>query len=228
MKQIKELMDRVVVEQNEQKKSELKALQNQINPHFLYNTLDSIVWLVENNKNEAAAKMVCALAKLFRISISKGRNIIKISDEIEHARNYLIIQSFRYQDAFDYEFIVDEKLLDKMTIKLILQPIIENSIYHGLKNKIDPGHIIIKVEQVDENIKFSVTDNGYGMRQEKIDELYQNFKNPNLIDGVGLKNIFQRLIVYYGSEAKLSIKSVLDEGTCISVIVPMATKVGDQ
>lgn len=227
MKRIKELMDKVVVEQNEQRKSELKALHNQINPHFLYNTLDSITWLIEKNKNYEASEMVVALAKFFRISIYKGLNIIPIRDEIEHARNYLLIQSFRYQDTFDYEFIVDEKLLNKQTMKLVLQPIIENSIYHGLKNQIDPGHLIIKVEQVDDNIKFSVIDNGYGMRQEKIDDLYKNLKNPNLIDGVGLKNIYQRLAIYYGIDAKLIIESELDEGTCISVIIPIVNVTGD-
>ncbi len=228
MQRIKELMDKVVLEQKEQRKSELKALQHQINPHFLYNTLDSITWLIENNKNKEASKMIVALAKLFRISILRGKNIIPVRLEIEHAQNYLLIQSNRYQDTFTYEFIVDENLLEKQTMKLILQPIIENSIYHGLKNRIDSGHLIIKVEQVENKIKFSVSDNGYGMRKEKIDELYKNLNNPNLNDGVGLKNIYQRMVIYYGSEAQLVIESNLDEGTCISIMIPMANEMGDE
>jgi two-component system, sensor histidine kinase YesM len=228
MKRIKELMDEVVVEQKEQRKSELKALQHQINPHFLYNTLDSITWMIEKNQNDDATRMIVALAKLFRISINKGKNVIPIKDEIEHARNYLLIQSYRYHDTFEYEFVVDKDLLAEDTIKLILQPIIENAIYHGLKNKIDPGKITIRVEQVDQSIKLSVQDNGYGMRQEKIDALYERLYNPNVKGGVGLKNVYQRLFLYYGEKAQLRIESELDEGTTISVIIPINYEVGEE
>lgn len=221
MSRIKELMDRIVVEQNAQRESELKALQNQINPHFLYNTLDSIVWLIENDKNKEASQMVVALAKLFRISISRGRNIITIKDELEHARSYLIIQSFRYADAFKYEFDVEEEVLEYTTMKLILQPLIENAIYHGLKNRIDEGLIKISVHREQDNIVFAVSDNGYGMKEEKIAQLYTNFYNPHLNDGVGLKNVYLRLVLYYGKEADLQITSELDEGTTIKIIIPM-------
>jgi two-component system sensor histidine kinase YesM len=221
MSRIKELMDRIVVEQNAQRESELKALQNQINPHFLYNTLDSIVWLIENDKNKEASQMVVALAKLFRISISRGRNIITIKDELEHARSYLIIQSFRYADAFKYEFDVEEEVLEYTTMKLILQPLIENAIYHGLKNRIDEGLINISVHREQDNIVFTVSDNGYGMKEEKIAQLYTNFYNPHLNDGVGLKNVYLRLVLYYGKEADLQITSELDEGTTIKIIIPM-------
>lgn len=226
MKRIKELMDKVVHEQDEQRKSELKALQHQINPHFLYNTLDSIAWLVETNKNDKASQMVLALAKLFRISISKGRNIISIQDELEHAKNYLIIQNFRYRDTFDYEFIVDKRVLKYQTLKLILQPIIENSIYHGIKNRIDRGKITITVEKVDETqIQLTVMDNGYGMRQSQIDELYHSMQHES--NSVGLKNVYQRLNLFYRSKAKVIIESELDEWTKISIIIPMVEEVGD-
>ncbi|CCV65196.1 Two-component sensor histidine kinase [Paracholeplasma brassicae] len=217
MKKIDELMTRVVVEQKEQRKSELKALQNQINPHFLYNTLDSIVWMIEKEQNEQAAELVIALAKFFRLSISKGRNIIPIKDEIDHARNYILIQNIRYQNAFTYSFSCEDDIKDHKTMKFLLQPLIENSIYHGLKNRIDQGHIEVKVYQDEEDIIFSVSDNGYGMRQERIDELYRRFKDQNLHDGVGLKNIYQRLLIYFGSKAKMIIKSELDEGTTIEI-----------
>ena len=220
MKKIKELMDKIIVEQNEQRKSELKALQHQINPHFLYNTLDSTIWLIENQKNEDASKMIVALSKFFRISISRGNNIISVSDEIEHAKNYLLIQSIRYSKSFDYEFEIEEECLKYHTMKLILQPIIENAIYHGLKNKIDKGHIKIKVFKENETLAISVSDNGYGMRQEKINELYENFKNPSLKDGVGLKNIYQRLLIYFSGNAQLLIESKLDFGTTITVMFP--------
>lgn len=221
MSRIKELMDRIVVEQNAQRESELKALQNQINPHFLYNTLDSIVWLIENDKNKEASQMVVALAKLFRISISRGRNIITIKDEIEHARSYLIIQSFRYADAFKYEFDIEEEVLEYTTMKLILQPLIENAIYHGLKNRIDEGLIKIHVYREQDNVVFAVTDNGYGMKEEKIEQLYNNFQNPHLNDGVGLKNVYLRLLLYYGKDSNLKITSELDEGTTIQITIPI-------
>lgn len=223
MRRIKELMDKVVEEQETQRKSELKALQYQINPHFLYNTLDSIVWLVDNNKNKEASEMVVALAKLFRISISRGRNIITVKDELEHARSYLLIQSIRYADAFKYEFDVDPNVVEYTTLKLILQPMIENAIYHGLKNRIDEGYIKISAKLVNTKVVFEISDNGYGMREEKIEELYENFKNPELNDGVGLKNIYLRLKIYYGDEADLQIESELDEGTTIRIIIPMKT-----
>mgnify|MGYP000850603673 FL=1 len=221
MNRIKELMDRIVVEQNAQRESELKALQNQINPHFLYNTLDSIVWLIENDKNKEASEMVVALAKLFRISISRGRNIITIKDEVEHARSYLIIQSFRYADAFKYEFDVEEEVLEYTTMKLILQPLIENAIYHGLKNRIDEGLIKVRAYREQDNVIFTVTDNGYGMKEEKIEQLYNNFQNPHLSDGVGLKNVYLRLLLYYGKAADLKIISELDEGTTIQITIPI-------
>ncbi|MDD4000795.1 MAG: histidine kinase, partial [Bacilli bacterium] len=220
MKRIKELMDKVILEQNEQRKSELKALQNQINPHFLYNTLDSIVWLIENNKNNDAATMVIALSKFFRISVSQSRNVGSVKEEIEHAKNYLLIQSVRYSNSFIYEFEVEKECLQYNTIKFILQPLIENAIYHGLKNRIDLGIIKIKVYQKEGNLIFSVSDNGLGMRQEKIDKLYENFENPDLVDGVGLKNIYQRLLLYFSGKAKLIIESELDEGTTIYLVLP--------
>ena len=223
MRRIKELMDKVVEEQETQRKSELKALQYQINPHFLCNTLDSIVWLVDNNKNKEASEMVVALAKLFRISISRGRNIITVKDELEHARSYLLIQSIRYADAFKYEFDIDPEVVEYTTLKLILQPMIENAIYHGLKNRIDEGYIKISAKLVNTKVVFEISDNGYGMRKEKIEELYENFKNPDLNDGVGLKNIYLRLKIYYGDEADLLIESELDEGTTIKIIIPMKT-----
>lgn len=223
MRKIKDLMDKVVEEQETQRKSELKALQYQINPHFLYNTLDSVVWLIDNNKNKEASEMIVALAKLFRISISRGRNIITIKDELEHARSYLLIQSIRYAGAFEYEFDIDPNVIEYTTLKLILQPMIENAIYHGLKNRIDEGHIKIVAKLVNTKVIFEIIDNGYGMRKEKIAELYENFKNPELNDGVGLKNIYLRLKIYYGDEADLQIESELDEGTTIRIIIPMKT-----
>ena len=223
MRKIGELMDRLLAEQNAQRKSELKALQNQINPHFLYNTLDSILWLVENKKNDEASEMVVALARLFRIGISADSEVIPVRDEIEHVRNYLLIQNIRYAGAFDYEFQVDESALDVLTMKLILQPVVENCIYHGLKNNIVKGSIRISVYIEGDTLVLRVSDNGYGMRQEKIDELYRSFEDGAVSNSVGLKNIYQRVMIYYGGNAGMTVESELDEGTTITIREPVVT-----
>lgn len=221
MRKIGELMDRLITEQNAQRKSELKALQNQINPHFLYNTLDSILWLVENEKNHEAEEMVVALARLFRIGISGDSEVITVRDEIEHVRNYLLIQKIRYTGSFDYEFEVDETVSDAMTLKLVLQPIVENCIYHGLKNKIDKGSIKISAFPEDGALYLRVSDNGYGMRQETIDELFRSFEDGAVSNNVGLKNIYQRVMIYYGGNAGMTIESELDEGATVTIREPL-------
>ena len=221
MMKISELMERVVHEQDAQRKSELKALQNQINPHFLYNTLDSIIWLVENNKNKDAGEMVVALARLFRLSISKDKEVIPVRDEIEHVRNYLLIQNLRYKDSFHYRFEVENEVLDLYTMKLILQPLVENCIYHGLKNRIEYGEIVISAGRDENDLVFSVSDNGYGIRQSNIDELFRSFQDGVVSDGVGLKNIYQRVMMYYGGKAQMTITSELDEGTTITIREPI-------
>jgi two-component system sensor histidine kinase YesM len=221
MHKIAELMQNVIDEQNAQRQSELRALQNQINPHFLYNTLDSIVWLIENEKNIDASNMVIALAKLFRIGISNDSDEVPLRDEIEHVRNYLLIQKIRYPDSFDYEFEIDEAALDIRTLKLILQPLVENSIYHGLKNKIDKGKIQISARIKDGYLFLSVSDNGYGMRQEKIDALLHSFAGGTVSNNVGLKNIYQRVMIYHGKNAEMRIDSELDVGTTIIIKEPL-------
>ena len=224
MRKISELMERVIDEQNAQRKSELKALQNQINPHFLYNTLDSIVWLVENGKNAEASEMVVALARFFRLSISKETETITVGEEIEHVRNYLLIQNIRYPDAFDYEINVEDRALEIHTMKLILQPIVENCLYHGLKNNIDKGLIKISARIDDGYLVLSIADNGYGMRQETIDNLYLSFEDRIASNSVGLKNIYQRVMIYFGGDAQMKIESELDEGTMITIKEPLCRK----
>ncbi len=130
---MKKLMDDIVKEQEDKRKSEMSALQSQINPHFLYNTLDSIIWIIENERYEDAIDMVTALTRLFRISLSKGKNIITVAQELQHAENYLIIQKVRYKNKFDYEIRMEPEAALCATIKLIVQPLVENSIYHGME-----------------------------------------------------------------------------------------------
>ena len=215
---IQKLMTTVREEEIDLRKTELKALQAQINPHFLYNTLDSIAWMCERGKNADAVKMVHALARLFRISISRGHELIPIEKELQHAESYLLIQKFRYKNQFTYHFTVDESCLHCLCNKITLQPIIENSITHGLDLLVDPGHIEIEVCGDGEDILFKVTDDGIGMSQEQVAELLKN--EPSDRTGIGIKNVNDRLRIYFGPQYGMSIDSVPDEGTTVTIRMP--------
>lgn len=219
--QMHTLMDNIVVEQESKRKSELNALQAQINPHFLYNTLDSIVWMIENENYEGAIIMVTALARLFRISLSKGKNIITVRDELEHARNYLTIQNIRYKNKFTYDIQVDEKTLNFASIKLIIQPLIENAIYHGMEFMGGDGEILVKTYIKDDDLYIDVIDNGLGMLQEVADALLTSeSKVEKKSSGIGLKNVHERIQLYFGKDYGLKIYSEPDEGTTISIHMP--------
>ena len=220
MKRIRDLAEKIVQEQENQRKSELKALQNQINPHFLYNTLDSIIYMIDKGENQKAEEMIVALSKFFRISISKGRTIIPLKDEIEHVRNYLLIQKIRFGEHFSYYINVDQDLYQYSCLKLILQPLVENAIEHGLNDDENDGRIDINVYQAEKNIIFEVKDNGYGISEERLKTIYQSFKDDSIHEGVGLKNVYQRVKIYYGDSADLIINSIIDEGTIIRIIIP--------
>ena len=221
MKKIRELAQEVVNEQKEQNKAELKALQNQINPHFLYNTLDSIIYLIDEKENEKAQNMIVALSRFFRISISRGKNIIPIKSELEHVRYYLQIQKMRFGEGFDYWIDASDEILSLPVIKLILQPIVENAIVHGLGEKPLPdAYIHIKGYMKDEYLVFEVEDNGYGMLPEKIEEIRKSFQDKTIHNGVGLSNVYQRIRIYYGEKADIQVKSSLDCGTDILVLIP--------
>ncbi|MCF7926192.1 MAG: sensor histidine kinase [Candidatus Izimaplasma sp.] len=219
IKEIRGLMNQLVDEQNEKRKTELIALQTQINPHFLYNTLDSIIWLSEQNDNEHVIEMVMALSRFFRISISRGKDIITIDKEIQHAKYYLKIQTIRYSNKFEYTVNVEESIKDKKVVKLILQPIIENAIHHGISTEFK-GQIDISVYKKDGFIYFEVMNNGYGLTDEQIEEIYEKIQNDNH-ESIGLKNVVQRLKLYYGERSGIHIKSVLDESTTIQIYFPL-------
>ena len=214
---IQRLMEKVRQEEITLKKTELNALQAQINPHFLYNTLDSIAWMCEEERNKEAVVMVNALAKLFRISISRGHELITIQKECEHAESYLKIQKYRYKNQFTYEFRVQESCREYLCNKITLQPIIENAIYHGLDMS-DEGKILIEVKERDDNIVLSVSDNGVGMSKEQCREiLHRDVKDKA---GIGIKNVNDRIRIYFGEQYGLSIESELDEGTCVEICIP--------
>ncbi|HHY64904.1 MAG TPA: histidine kinase, partial [Clostridiaceae bacterium] len=217
---IKMLMDQIITEQEEKRKSELKALQAQINPHFLYNTLDSIIWMNENQNYEGVTVMVSALSKLFRISLSKGQEVISIADELEHARSYLTIQKMRYKDKYDYFIDIEPGLESERTLKLILQPIVENAIYHGIGPLNEKGIIRISVKSEGDNILFQVTDNGYGIKPEILKNLLSQESTSYHSGGVGLKNVNERIKLFYGEEYGIEILSEVDVGTTVNIRIP--------
>ena len=215
---IQQLMSTVRQEEINLRKTELKALQAQINPHFLYNTLDSIAWMCERGRNADAVNMVHALARLFRISISRGHELIPIAKEIEHAESYLQIQKYRYKNQFTYEFDVDPGCLDYYCNKITLQPIIENSINHGLDLLVEEGRIQVEVLQDGDDILFRVRDNGVGMSQEQVDAILE--QDPEDRTGIGIRNVNDRLRIYFGAPYGLNITSELDVGTCVEIRMP--------
>ena len=217
-KKIQKLMATVRSEEVNLRKTELKALQAQINPHFLYNTLDSISWMCEQGKNAEAVVMVNALARLFRISISKGHELIPIRSEVQHAQSYLQIQSVRYKEQFSYHFDVQEDCTEYLCNKITLQPIIENAIYHGVNGLVDEGHIEIRVRAEGEDVLFTVEDNGVGMEPEQIEEIFR--RKPDGKSGIGIKNVNDRLKIWFGDAYGITIESVPDEGTKVTVRMP--------
>ena len=219
--QIDSLMKKIVLEQNERRKSELDALQSQINPHFLYNTLESITWMIEGERNDEAAFMITQLARLFRISLSKGRTVITVADELQHARSYMNIQKIRYKNAFSVVFDVDQEVCSCCTVKLILQPILENAINYGVSGMDDCGEIRVTGRLEDGNVILSVTDNGIGMSEEQVALILTDSSHMHKRgSGVGLVNVNNRIRLLFGGGYGLTVESEPDEGTTVSVRIP--------
>jgi len=222
---MKELMERLVEEQREKRKTELRVLQNQINPHFLYNTLDSIVWLAERGRNRDVVVTVVALARFFRIGISKGETFITVADEIAHIENYLTIQSIRYVDRFRYSIAVDPSLYREKVMKLLLQPIVENAIYHGVgEREMDgegQGDIAIRCRKEGSLMVFEVSNSGYGLTDEAVRLIYERMRSSGGVSGLGLRNVYQRLKLFYGEEADVSVSCDSDERTTVRLYVPL-------
>lgn len=219
--EINRLMKDIVIEQEEKRKSELDALQSQINPHFLYNTLDSIVWMIEGEHYEEAVFMITQLASLFRVSLSKGRTIIPIEDELRHAENYMNIQKVRFKNAFVMNYEIDPEIKGFLTVKLIVQPILENAIYYGVKNMDEDGEITLKGYRKDDDIFIEVIDNGYGIPSEKLPYLLTEDKRASKNgSGVGLINVHKRIQLRFGDSYGLHIESEPDEGTKVTIHLP--------
>ena len=226
---IQGLMRQVIANEKEKRHMERKLLQSQITPHFLYNTLDSIIWMIQSGEYEGAGKMVSLLAKFFRVSLSQGKDIIPLRKEIEHAVSYLSIQNIRFKDKFEFTTDIDASLLDYLCPKITIQPIIENAVYHGMEGKYDDGEIELSVHEVDGNICIAVADNGGGMTEEQIDYILHNkVVSSKRSSGVGVHNVDDRLKLLYGPEYGVTIESVLDEGTTVRMTIPKVRETDEE
>lgn len=223
------LIQKNIEEQKNIQKAEMKALQAQITPHFLYNTFDTIIWLAEEEKTEDVVKITKAFSEFLRISLSRGHEWITIAQELDHIKNYLTIQKIRYADILNYEIDVDEEILDFKIIKLVLQPLVENAIYHGIKNKRGRGHLNVSAhftDQTKSSIIFCVSDDGAGFTKERLDEVNRELENASidseqLSSVYGLYNVNKKLKLYYGKETEgLVIESEHKKGSKISFIIP--------
>lgn len=216
-----EMNEKIYEKQRNLQKAEMKALQAQINPHFLYNSLDSVVWLLRLNRKEEAITMLGAMTKLFKVVLSKGKEYIPIADEICHVENYLLIQKIRYRNKFRYEMHIEDCVMQYRTIKLILQPLVENAIYHGIRGEVESEEIIVSVCERETEILFQVADTGKGMEEAELQALRENVKMlRETTEGYGLKNIYERLQIYYAGRADMTIDSQSDRGTVISIRIP--------
>ena len=221
---INDLIQMVYVEQKNKRTAEMKSLQEQIKPHFLYNTLDTISWMARDYDAEDIVHLVDALTNMFRIGLSHGKDIITVKEEITHVSNYLYIQKIRYKDKLNYEIYVEESLYAIEVPKLILQPLVENAIYHGIKAKRGSGTIFITGEPADENLLFTVRDNGAGMPQEKVDEINRLMSERGVLDeqkSFGLFYIRERIQLCYGEGYGVHVESSLGKGTCVTITLPL-------
>ena len=225
---IKELIENIKIEQKNKKNTELWLLQAQINPHFLYNTLDTVVWMAEAGDSKKVVDMITALSSFLRIGLNKGKKFIQIREEIRHIESYLKIQKFRYDDILEYSIEIENSLYDMRILKLLLQPLVENALYHGIKYKREGGSIRIRGYEKDNNIILEVIDNGVGMDENKLNKIKAVIENTSLEnsdiirtngDSFGLYNVAERIRLYYGNEYGLDIESRENVGTTVTIIL---------
>ena len=217
------LLAQVTKEQISLRKAELELLQAQINPHFLYNTLDAIVWLAEAGEKEKVVAMVGSLSDFFRTSLNQGKDVITIREEMVHVVSYLKIQQVRYQDILSYEIDVDEELFDCQIPKITIQPLVENALYHGIKNKRGGGKITVSGGFVDGDCMIRVQDNGMGMTPERLMEVKEGIANkvPEEARIYGIFNVNERIRLKFGDKYGISVDSVYGEGTSVTVRLPL-------
>ncbi len=221
--EIKKLIVHVIQEQKTIRKAELYTFQAQIKPHFLYNTLDSINSLALSGCNKEVSELVEALGNYYRTSVSKGKEIITIREEIEMVKNYLKIQKIRYPDLFKAEYLIEANCLDYKIPKLILQPLVENSLYHGIRENGKSGTIKISVYMKNEIIIISVEDDGAGMSEKQIEDIISN-NNKSIKESFGLRGTFERIRIFYGDDEACKIESKLGGGTKILLYINIEHK----
>ncbi len=228
VEELGKLVEDIRVEQRNLRAAELQLLQEQINPHFLYNTLDTIIWLAESGDTEQVVNMVTSLSDFFRTALSKGNDFILVHEEKRHIQSYLEIQQFRYQDILEYEICFDEEVYQYQILKLTLQPLVENALYHGIKNKRGRGHIQVLAEKEGDELVFQVRDDGIGMTPERLEEVRRLISGERTRDGessgFGLFNINQRICLHYGQEYGLAVESTYRKGTQMSIRIPCVKK----
>ncbi|MRH41945.1 HAMP domain-containing protein [Aquibacillus halophilus] len=222
---IKSLLHKSIDEQKQLKAAEFRAMQAQVNPHFLYNTLDTIIWMAEAKNTSQVIDVTKALSQFFRISLSKGKDWITLDEELEHIRNYLIIQKIRYEDILEVTFHINEDILEYKILKLALQPLIENAIYHGIKNKRGKGFIRIKGDiNAQGHIVIDIIDNGIGITESRLDEIRTQLSRGIPLSsgsgGFGMVNVQQRIRLYYNEPFGLTINSWYRSGTHICLTIP--------
>lgn len=228
---INELMHITERQERQKRDAEFRSLQANINPHFLYNTLDTIQWMARKQQANDVAEVVESLAKLFRIGLSKGRDVILLKEEIEHIESYLTIQKTRYRDKLNYQIEVEDSIKDKAVLKFILQPIVENAIYHGIKERRGPGHIFIHAKQLDQQIAISISDDGKGMSKQQLLDMrialansIASTENPEETrnkKGYGMLNVQARIQLTHGEDYGISIESMEDKGTTVTILMPI-------
>ena len=216
------LINTIKEDEQKMRRADLRLLQEQINPHFLYNTLDTIIWLIEGSESDQAVDMVVALSDFFRLVLSKGKEFISIEEEEVHIRSYLEIQEMRYHDILEYDIQIDAVLYQYQILKLTLQPIIENALYHGIKHKRAKGCISIYGEKINDVIRFTIRDDGIGMEAKELETLQEDIKRPckETERGFGLANVNERIRMYFGEQYGLKLSSKQSKGTIIEITIP--------
>lgn len=221
---INELLAQVTKEQIRLRKAEFELLQMQINPHFLYNTLDTIIWLAEAGKQKEVVDMVGSLSEFFRTSLNQGKDIIPIREELQHVKSYLKIQQVRYQDILEYEIHVSEEFNKYLIPKITIQPLVENALYHGIKNKRGPGRILVKARKEEDFFYIQIEDNGIGIKEERLEQVRAGIRDRVLTgkDIYGLYNVNERIRLNFGEKYGIFIESTFEEMTVVSIALPYA------
>lgn len=228
LRRIQDLMSRLFEEQELKRKSELKALQSQINPHFLYNTLDSVIWMAKKGKSDEIIQLIASLSRLFRLTISKGEEMITVREELEHVKHYLMIQKIRYKDKLNYIIDVDQSILRYRIPRIILQPLVENAIYHGIKPSPDGGTVKVRgyVDDIYGQkgvLLLEVIDDGVGISRDKLEHIFEGQSSKLKGGGIGIKNILERIQLYAGKDYGLTFDSEEGKGTRARIYLPLMT-----